>query len=210
MQKAVADFGIDPQTCLNFGIGMKVFLTSAIGPISSHYTSVWEFYKLFRGFYEMDTHFGTLRTKNMPVIAALIGIWYTNFLDRVLKPSFHWSVFAPICSLFQQGNMESNGKSTDRNGRKVQYETGPIVWGEPHQWSTCFFISSSIKEPRWYRAILLFCNFQNPLGNHHILHYCQTFCPKPKHWCKARRKFRWLKNLKKQVIVRRLHAIGST
>ena len=81
----------------------------------------------------MDRHFlGTPFDKNIPVILALIGIWYNNFFNaatEVILPYDQYMHRFP--AYFQQGNMESNGKSVDREGRKVDYQTGPIIWGEP-------------------------------------------------------------------------------
>jgi len=81
----------------------------------------------------MDTHFRTEPfERNIPVILALIGIWYTNFFraeTEVILPYDQYMHRFP--AYFQQGNMESNGKSIDRSGRPVSYETGPIIWGEP-------------------------------------------------------------------------------
>ena len=172
--KAVADFGIDPQNMFEFWdwVGGRYSLTSAIGLSIALYIGYENFYKLLEGFHEMDTHFrNTPYEKNMPVIAALIGIWYTNFFGSSTEAILPYDQYLHrFAAYFQQGNMESNGKSTDRNGRKVQYETGPIVWGEPgtngqhafyqliHQGTKmipCDFIAPAIS--------------QNPLGNHHIL-----------------------------------------
>jgi glucose-6-phosphate isomerase len=88
---------------------------------------------MLQGAYEMDIHFrDTPFEKNIPVILALIGIWYNNFFDaqtEVILPYDQYMHRFP--AYFQQGNMESNGKFVGRNGKKVNYQTGPVIWGEP-------------------------------------------------------------------------------
>jgi glucose-6-phosphate isomerase len=130
------------------------------------------FESLLTGFYKMDRHFlKTPLDKNIPVLLALIGIWYTNFYgaesEAILPYDQYMHRFA---AYFQQGNMESNGKATDRNGNPVKYQTGPIIWGEPGTNGQHAFYQLIHQGTR-----LIPCDFiapaisQNPIGNHHTL-----------------------------------------
>jgi len=131
----VEKFGIDTANMLEFWdwVGGRYSLTSAIGlsiMISIGYDN---FIKLLEGFNEMDNHFrNTAFDKNIPVLMALLGVWYNNFFGcetcAVLPYEQYMHRFA---AYFQQGDMESNGKSVTRDGQKVSYSTGPIIWGEP-------------------------------------------------------------------------------
>jgi glucose-6-phosphate isomerase len=88
---------------------------------------------LQRGAYDVDQHFrGTEFEKNIPVLMALISLWYGNFFDAQTEAILPYDQYLHrFAAYFQQGNMESNGKSVDRNGEEVDYHTGPIIWGEP-------------------------------------------------------------------------------
>ncbi|MEO6252676.1 MAG: glucose-6-phosphate isomerase [Ferruginibacter sp.] len=134
-EKEVIKFGIDPKNMFVFWdwVGGRYSLWSAIG-LSIALTIGYEnFEQLLKGAYATDNHFReTAFDKNMPVIMALIGIWYGNFFgtrtEAILPYDQYMHRFA---AYFQQGNMESNGKYVDRNGEKVNYTTGPVIWGEP-------------------------------------------------------------------------------
>ncbi len=131
----VEKFGIDTANMLEFWdwVGGRYSLTSAIGlsiMISIGYDN---FIRFLDGFHEMDNHFrNTPFEKNIPVIMALIGVWYNNFFGcdtcAILPYEQYMHRFA---AYFQQGDMESNGKSVTRDGEKVRYSTGPVIWGEP-------------------------------------------------------------------------------
>ena len=131
----VEKFGIDTANMLEFWdwVGGRYSLTSAIGlsiMISIGYDN---FIRLLDGFHEMDNHFrNTAFEKNIPVLMALLGIWYNNFFGcetcAILPYEQYMHRFA---AYFQQGDMESNGKSVTRDGKKVSYSTGPVIWGEP-------------------------------------------------------------------------------
>lgn len=133
--EAVQAFGIDPANMFEFWdwVGGRYSLTSAIGLSSMLAIGQDNFHELLRGFNDMDQHFRTAPLEqNMPVLLALIGIWNGNFLgcsSEALLPYDQYLHRFP--AYFQQGNMESNGKSTTRAGERVDYATGPIVWGEP-------------------------------------------------------------------------------
>lgn len=131
----VAAFGIDIGNMFPFKdwVGGRYSLTSAIGLSICLSIGFDKFEELLEGYYKMDQHFKTADFKeNMPVILALIGIWYNNFFgvesEAILPYDQYLHRFA---AYFQQGNMESNGKSVDRRGNTVKYQTGPIIWGEP-------------------------------------------------------------------------------
>lgn len=132
---AVVDFGIDAQNMFVFWdwVGGRYSLWSAIGLSIACTIGFDQFEELLKGANNMDQHFRkTSFEGNIPVISALIGIWYNNFLNyssMAILPYDHRLRFLP--SYLQQADMESNGKSVDRNGDEVHYETGPIIWGEP-------------------------------------------------------------------------------
>ena len=117
-----------------------------------------------------DNHFqNTPFEKNIPVIMALIGIWYTNFFGAQTEAILPYDQYMHrFAAYFQQGNMESNGKSIDRNGEAVEYATGPVIWGEP----------GTNGQHAFYQLIhqgtpLIPCDFiapaqsHNPIGDHH-------------------------------------------
>ncbi len=134
-EEAVTAFGIAPENMFPFRdwVGGRYSLWSAIGLSICCAIGFYEFEDLLRGAHAMDTHFRTAPLEsNMPVIMALLGIWYRNFWDAesmaVLPYSQHLHRFP---AFLQQLDMESNGKSVDRNGTIVDYATGPVVFGEP-------------------------------------------------------------------------------
>ncbi|ENM5843618.1 glucose-6-phosphate isomerase [Vibrio mimicus] len=133
--KAVAEFGIDTDNMFEFWdwVGGRYSLWSAIGLSIILSIGYDNFVELLAGAHEMDQHFvNTQFESNIPVILALIGIWYNNFhgaeSEAILPYDQYLHRFA---AYFQQGNMESNGKYVDRDGNPVTYQTGPIIWGEP-------------------------------------------------------------------------------
>jgi glucose-6-phosphate isomerase len=134
-QEAVASFGIDTDNMFVFWdwVGGRYSLWSTIGLSIACTVGYEHFEKLLLGAEKMDQHFrDSSFGENAPVLAALIGIWYNNFLkysSLAILPYDHRLRFLP--SYLQQADMESNGKSVDRNGEAVDYETGPIIWGEP-------------------------------------------------------------------------------
>lgn len=132
---AVAEFGIDTDNMFEFWdwVGGRYSLWSAIGLSISLSIGFDNFVELLEGAHEMDNHFASTEFEsNIPVILALIGIWYNNFhgaeSEAILPYDQYMHRFA---AYFQQGNMESNGKFVDREGNPVEYQTGPIIWGEP-------------------------------------------------------------------------------
>ncbi|MCX5712880.1 MAG: glucose-6-phosphate isomerase [Candidatus Omnitrophica bacterium] len=134
-KKEVEKFGIDTANMFEFWdwVGGRYSLWSAIGLSVACYVGFGNFRELLIGAYEMDEHFrNTPFNQNIPVILALIGVWYNNFFGAqthaLLPYDQHLHRFP---AYFQQGDMESNGKSVDRNGDSVDYQTGPVIWGEP-------------------------------------------------------------------------------
>ena len=133
--KEVIKFGIDPKNMFVFWdwVGGRYSLWSAIG-LSIALTIGYEnFEQLLRGAHATDIHFReTDFDKNIPVLMALIGIWYGNFFGTTSEAILPYDQYlCRFAAYFQQGNMESNGKYVDRNGEKVTYSTGPVIWGEP-------------------------------------------------------------------------------
>jgi len=134
-KEAVSDFGIDLRNMFVFWdwVGGRYSLWSAIGLSIAGTIGYDKFEELLKGAHAMDTHFKDApMEKNIPIIAAMVGIWYNNFLGYpsvAILPYDHRLRFLP--AYLQQADMESNGKYMTRNGSKVHYETGPILWGAP-------------------------------------------------------------------------------
>jgi glucose-6-phosphate isomerase len=168
----VEKFGIDAANMFEFWdwVGGRYSLWSAIG-LSIAVTIGYEnFELLLKGAYAVDDHFKeTPFEKNIPVLMALIGIWYRNFhgisTEAILPYDQYMHRFA---AYFQQGNMESNGKYVDRNGHRLNYQTGPVIWGEP----------GTNGQHAFYQLIhqgtqVIHCDFiapaqsHNPIGDHH-------------------------------------------
>ena len=171
-EKAVTAFGIDKANMFEFWdwVGGRYSLWSAIG-LSIALTIGYEhFEQLLKGAHEMDLHFKNKPLEeNIPVKMALIGLWYVNFFgvqsEAILPYDQYLHRFA---AYFQQGNMESNGKRVDRNGNKLTYSSGPVIWGEP----------GTNGQHAFYQLIhqgtlMIPCDFiapvisHNPIGDHH-------------------------------------------
>ena len=170
--KSVSEFGIDTDNMFEFWdwVGGRYSLWSAIGLSIVLSVGYDNFEKLLEGAHAMDKHFAeTPAEKNLPVLLALIGIWYNNFFGTETEAILPYDQYMHrFAAYFQQGNMESNGKYVDREGRAVDYQTGPIIWGEPgtngqhafyqliHQGTKtipCDFIAPAVSH--------------NPLSDHH-------------------------------------------
>lgn len=171
--KLVSEFGIDPQNMFTFWdwVGGRYSLWSAIGLPIACAVGFDRFEELLSGAHSMDRHFrNSPLNQNIPVILALIGIWNTNFLGATSEAILPYDQYLHrFAAYFQQGNMESNGKYVGRDGKKVNYSTGPIIWGEP----------GTNGQHAFYQLIhqgthLIPCDFiapaqsHNPLGDHHI------------------------------------------
>jgi glucose-6-phosphate isomerase len=134
-EKEVVKFGIDKNSMFEFWdwVGGRYSLWSAIG-LSIALTIGYEnFTELLKGAHAADRHFHKTGVEdNIPVLMALIGIWYVNFFGAGTEAILPYDQYLHrFAAYFQQGNMESNGKSVDRNGEPVSYATGPVIWGEP-------------------------------------------------------------------------------
>ncbi|MFP4092267.1 MAG: glucose-6-phosphate isomerase [Cyclobacteriaceae bacterium] len=171
-REKVEAFGIDAENMFGFWdwVGGRYSLWSAIGMPIACTVGFDKFEELLAGAYAMDQHFRNEDfAANLPVVLALIGIWYNNFFgaesEAILPYDQYMHRFA---AYFQQGNMESNGKYVDRNGQQVNYQTGPVIWGEP----------GTNGQHAFYQLIhqgtkLIPCDFLapaislNPIGDHH-------------------------------------------
>lgn len=168
----VKNFGIAPENMFEFWdwVGGRYSLSSAIGLSMACTIGYKHFEELLDGLHAMDLHFKNAPLEeNIPVILALIGIWYNNFFGAETEAILPYDQYLHrFPAYFQQGNMESNGKYVDRSGEEVNYQTGPVLWGEPgtngqhafyqliHQGTKmipCDFIAPAISH--------------NPIGNHH-------------------------------------------
>jgi len=134
-EKEVVKFGIDKRNMFGFWdwVGGRYSLWSAIGLSIALTIGYKNFEQLLKGAHDTDNHFqNTPFEKNIPVLMALIGLWYTNFFGAQSETILPYDQYLHrFAAYFQQGNMESNGKSIARTGQPVNYSTGPVIWGEP-------------------------------------------------------------------------------
>jgi len=169
---AVSQFGIDTDNMFEFWdwVGGRYSLCSSIGLSIALYIGFDNFEELLEGAHEMDNHFKNEPFEtNIPVILGMLGVWYNNFFDAdshaILPYDQYMHRFA---AYFQQGDMESTGKGVTKAGKKIDYSTGPIIWGEP----------GTNGQHAFYQLIhqgtkLIPCDFlapinsQNPIGDHH-------------------------------------------
>ena len=171
-EKEVVKFGIDKKNMFEFWdwVGGRYSLWSAIGLSIALTIGYKNFEQLLKGGHETDKHFRTESfDKNISVLMALVGLWYANFFGSQSEAILPYDQYMyRFAAYFQQGNMESNGKSVDRNGEPVGYATGPIIWGEP----------GTNGQHAFYQLIhqgtlLIPCDFiapaqsHNPIGDHH-------------------------------------------
>ncbi len=170
--EAVSEFGIDTANMFEFWnwVGGRYSLWSAIGLSIALRIGFDNYMQLHQGAYEMDEHFKNAPVeKNLPVILALIGIWYDNFMGAQSYAMLPYDQYMHrFAAYFQQADMESNGKTVDRDSKRVDYQTGPILWGEP----------GTNGQHAFYQLIhqgtkLIPCDFiapansLNPVGDHH-------------------------------------------
>jgi len=170
----VQAFGIDRQNMFVFWdwVGGRYSLWSAIGLSIALTLGFENFEDLLQGAYEMDEHFrSTPFHRNIPVILALLGIWYVNFFGAQTEAILPYDQYMHrFPAYFQQGNMESNGKSVDRNGNRVTYQTGPVVWGEPGTNGQHAFYQLIHQGTRLVPADFLAPALShNPAGDHHTI-----------------------------------------
>lgn len=170
--KEVAKFGIDTANMFEFWdwVGGRYSLWSAIGLSIVLSIGFDNFKQLLAGAHDIDKHFSQAPAEqNIPLILALINVWYNNFYGAETETILPYDQYMHrFAAYFQQGNMESNGKYIDRNGDRVTYSTGPVIWGEP----------GTNGQHAFYQLIhqgtkLIPCDFiapaisHNPLGDHH-------------------------------------------
>jgi len=170
--KEVAQFGVDPQNMFEFWdwVGGRYSLWSAIGLSIALFIGMENFEQLLEGAFAMDEHFRTAPPEqNMPVILALLGIWYINFFGAATHALLPYDQYMHrFAAYFQQGDMESNGKSVDRDGQRVEYSTGPVVWGEPGTNGQHAFYQLIHQGTRLVPADFLApVQSHNPIGRHH-------------------------------------------
>ena len=168
----VEEFGIDKDNMFEFWdwVGGRYSLWSAIGLSIACYIGFDNFIDLLEGAHDMDRHFReTPFDKNIPVMLALIGIWYNNFFDAATEVILPYDQYLHrFPAYFQQGNMESNGKSAGRDGQRVNYQTGPVIWGEPGTNGQHAFYQLIHQGTRLIPADFLApAVSHNPIGRHH-------------------------------------------
>lgn len=173
-KEEVVRFGIDPENMFVFWdwVGGRYSLWSAIGLSIACSIGYDNFTALLEGAHAMDRHFREAPfEKNIPVILALIGIWYNNFFGAETEAILPYDQYMHrFPAYFQQGNMESNGKYIDRSGHEITYQSGPVIWGEPGTNGQHAFYQLIHQGTR-----LIPCDFiapaisHNPAGEHHII-----------------------------------------
>lgn len=170
----VEKFGIDSQNMFVFWdwVGGRYSLWSAIGLSIALSIGFDHFEHLLSGANEMDIHFSTESFENnIPVILALLGIWYTQFFNANTHAILPYDQYMHrFAAYFQQGDMESNGKSIDRNGNRVTYPTGPVIWGEPgtngqHAFYQLIHQGTQLIPADFIAPAIT----HNKIGNHHTL-----------------------------------------
>jgi len=170
----VREFGIHPDNMFEFWdwVGGRYSLWSAIGLSIACAVGFDRFEELLAGAHAMDLHFReTPFERNIPVILALIGIWYTNFFGSETEAILPYDQsMHRFPAYFQQANMESNGKSVNRSGQPAGYNTGPVIWGEPGTNGQHAFYQLIHQGTRLIPADFLApATSLNPLGKHHTI-----------------------------------------
>ena len=171
-EKEVVKFGIAPENMFGFWdwVGGRYSLWSAIGLSIALTVGYDNFEQLLKGAYEMDEHLKNIAfEKNIPVLMALIGIWYTNFYGATNEVILPYDQYMHrFAAYLQQGNMESNGKYVDRNGDIVSYSTGPVIWGEPGTNGQHAFYQLIHQGTQMIPADFIAPTIShNPVGDHH-------------------------------------------
>lgn len=168
----VQRFGIDIKNMFEFWdwVGGRYSLWSAIGLSIAIFIGFEDFEQLLTGAYEMDEHFKTAPfDKNLPVIMALLGVWYNNFFGADTYAILPYDQYLHrFPAYLQQGDMESNGKRIDKQGAEVEYSTGPVIWGEPgtngqHAFYQLIHQGTKLIPADFIAPI----ESQNPIGEHH-------------------------------------------
>ncbi len=170
--RLVADFGIDPRNMFEFWdwVGGRYSMCSAIGLPVMVAVGPKHFLDLLAGFHAMDEHFRTAPLeRNLPVILALLGVWYNNFFGAQSHAILPYDqAMHRFAAHLQQVDMESNGKSVDRQGQPVAWQTGPVIWGEPGTNSQHSFFQLLHQGTKLIPADFIgFCRANAPVGDHH-------------------------------------------
>ncbi len=170
----VVKFGIDPANMFEFWdwVGGRYSLPSAIGLSLMVAIGPERFREMLAGYHEMDEHFRTAPfDKNLPVLLGLIGLWYVNFFgaeSHAILPYDHY--LGRLSAYLQQLDMESNGKRVDRDGNVVNYNTGPVIWGQPGTNGQHAYYQLIHQGTRLIPCDFIgFCRSLNPMGQHHDL-----------------------------------------
>ncbi len=171
-EKEVTAFGIDKKNMFEFWdwVGGRYSLWSAIGLSIALTIGYNNFEALLKGASVADEHFRKEKfDKNIPVLMALLGIWYTNFFGAQSEAILPYDQYLHrFAAYFQQGNMESNGKSIDRSGNPVNYSTGPVIWGEPGtNGQHAFYQLLHQGTPLVPSDFIAPAISHNPIGDHH-------------------------------------------
>ncbi len=170
----VKKFGIDPQNMFIFWdwVGGRYSYDSAIGLSLMIAIGPTQFQQMLAGFRAMDEHFRTAPFEsNLPVLLGLIGIWYINFFGAETVAVLPYDQYlARLPAYLQQLDMESNGKHVELEGKRTDYQTGPIIWGQPGTNGQHAFYQLIHQGTRLIPCDFIgFCQTLNPLGNHHDL-----------------------------------------
>lgn len=170
--EAVAAFGIDPANMFVFWdwVGGRYSMCSAVGLTLMLAIGQENFGRMLDGFHAMDRHFAEAPlAANMPVLLAVLGVWYNNFLGAQTHAVLPYDQYlARFAAHLQQMDMESNGKYVDQDGLSVSWQTGPVIWGEPGTNGQHAFYQLIHQGTKLIPADFIgFCQSQNPLGDHH-------------------------------------------
>lgn len=172
-RKAVEDFGIDPENIFEFWdwVGGRYSSWSAIGISIALFIGYDNFINFLEGAHAVDRHFLTSPfTRNIPVIMALLGVWYNNFFEAQSSAILPYDQYLHrFPAYFQQADMESNGKSVDREGKTTEYQTGSILWGEIGTNGQHAFFQLIHQGTKLIPCDFIgFVNSHNPVGDHHL------------------------------------------
>ena len=172
-KEEVEKFGIDPANMFAFWnwVGGRYSSWSAIGLSIAIAIGFNRFEELLDGAHAMDKHFQNAPLeKNLPVIMAMLGIWYNNFFNAPSLAILPYDQYLHrFAAYFQQGDMESNGKYIDRDGNQIDYQTGPIIWGEPGTNGQHAFYQLIHQGTKLIPADFIgFVNSHNKVGDHHV------------------------------------------
>ena len=179
-KEKVEEFGIDARNMFRFWdwVGGRYSLWSSIGLSIALYIGFENFKELLAGAHAMDEHFlSAPYEKNIPVLLALLGIWYNNFFDAHSHAVIPYDQYLHrLPAYLQQLDMESNGKRIDREGNEVGYATGPVIWGEPGTNSQHAFFQLLHQGPNFIPAdFIVPLKTENPAGEHHDILLANCF-----------------------------------